>query len=713
MGAVIIDGSGYLDFATIAPAWQEGRVFYDSGSHSLSYYNNVSGITVNLGKEQLLEVRNGESSTIVNGTVVFISGAQGNLPAAYRASRVYAVDQADKVIGIATHDIAHNQAGYITTFGLVHDLNTQAFDEGSQLFLGTGGLFTTTPPTPPDHVVYLGMVTRQHPNDGHILVNVRIGQEIEELCNTSVSGLQSGQALVYDSSRFVWRNQNIVLPSQTGNFITTSQTGEFYPASNPSGFITGVDLTSYITTGQTGAFYASNNPSGFITGVDLSSYVQSSSTGVFVTTGQTGAFYPTTNPSGYITSGQTGAFYPAANPSGFITGVDLTSYVTTGQTEAFITSGQTGAFYPTSNPSGFITGVNLTSYITTGQTGVFQTTITGSSGYLPRFANNNTGLTSSSVFSTGGWLGIQTSSMIAPLDVRGNASISGAVQFRAGANGAGDMSVNGAGTLLLNPSNAGGANVYGTLSPSANNGALGTTNLRWSGEFSQLNVTGLRIYSSYVNATTGSYLELNSTTGRHLITTVSSGTGLIPLQLGINKSPYIYITTGGNVGIANATPNSSYALEVSGHIRSTNRLYLYDDFIQSDGNRNLQVDFISLNPVNSGTQNIGGSTVPWQTSYVKTGVVTAISMIPDTQIATSFNNSFYVFTGNINTGMQFPAISATNGRMYFVKNRGSGILTVSGTSLSGIFSSSVVTTFAINPGESFVFGNDGQYWNVM
>lgn len=61
----------------------------------------------------------------------------------------------------------------------------------------------------------------------------------------------------------------------------------------------------------TGVFYPLNsNPSGYITGVDLTNYVTKSSTGIFVTTGQTGVF---------ITTGQTGQFYPTSNPSGFLT----------------------------------------------------------------------------------------------------------------------------------------------------------------------------------------------------------------------------------------------------------------------------------------------------------------------------------------------------------------------------------------------------------
>lgn len=145
---------------------------------------------------------------------------------------------------------------------------------------------------------------------------------------------------------------DVVRPSETGNFITVSQTGAFYPRSNPSGFI---------DPSQTGAFYAASNPSGFITGVDLSAYV----------TGEV------------VRPSQTGAFYPASNPSGFITGVDLSAYVTgsvvrPSETGSFITTAQTGAFYPVSNPSGYITG----SVVRPNETGSFLTTSTADIRYV-------------------------------------------------------------------------------------------------------------------------------------------------------------------------------------------------------------------------------------------------------------------------------------------------------------------------------------------
>jgi len=89
----------------------------------------------------------------------------------------------------------------------------------------------------------------------------------------------------------------------------TSSLAELYPKTNPSGFITGVNLSAYtlnsntgsfVTTAQTENFYPKTNPSGFITGVNLSAYTLNSNTGSFVTTAQTGNFYPKNNPSGYI-----------------------------------------------------------------------------------------------------------------------------------------------------------------------------------------------------------------------------------------------------------------------------------------------------------------------------------------------------------------------------------------------------------------------------
>lgn len=118
-------------------------------------------------------------------------------------------------------------------------------------------------------------------------------------------------------------------------------------------------------------FYSTANPSGFITGIDLSNYA---------TTG-----YVDSSISGKLDSSASSSFYPVDNPSGFITGVDLSNYATTGYVDSSVsgkldtTAFNSGDFYSTANPSGFITGVDLSPYQLTADM----------SGYIPTSESAN------------------------------------------------------------------------------------------------------------------------------------------------------------------------------------------------------------------------------------------------------------------------------------------------------------------------------------
>jgi hypothetical protein len=141
----------YIDFTpqTTAPAHEEGRLFYDAGTFAMSYYNEEADVTVNIGQETMLRVRNNTGVDIANGAAVYINGSQGaNLP-------TIALAQADalatsRCIGLATHDIENNSNGYVTTLGEVRDLDTSSFSGGDVLFLSTsvaGELQNTRPTT--------------------------------------------------------------------------------------------------------------------------------------------------------------------------------------------------------------------------------------------------------------------------------------------------------------------------------------------------------------------------------------------------------------------------------------------------------------------------------------------------------------------------------------------------------------------------------------
>lgn len=190
---------------------------------------------------------------------------------------------------------------------------------------------------------------------------------VYNVSNQTISGVKNF------ASRPTVNGTGVLLSGEAS--VTGILTGVFYPLnSNPSGYITGVDLSNYVTKSSTGVFVTTGQTGSFITTSQTGEFVSTGATGVFIT----GSVVRPSETGNFITSSQTGAFYPASNPSGFITGVDLSAYVTgsvvrPSETGSFITTAQTGAFYPNSNPSGFITGVDLSSYVTTGQTGNFIT----------------------------------------------------------------------------------------------------------------------------------------------------------------------------------------------------------------------------------------------------------------------------------------------------------------------------------------------------
>lgn len=151
---------------------EEGLLFYDKKSHALSYYNDESDVVVNIGQETLLRVYNNTASTLLNGKVVYISGAFSGWPTAALASCT-SKTQAYAVLGLATADIEPSTYGYVCITGKVNDINTSSFSAGDTLYLDAiSGNVTKIPPLQPNYVVSVGEVLTSSSTQGSILVRI-------------------------------------------------------------------------------------------------------------------------------------------------------------------------------------------------------------------------------------------------------------------------------------------------------------------------------------------------------------------------------------------------------------------------------------------------------------------------------------------------------------------------------------------------------------
>ena len=219
----------------------------------------------------LAQVRNATGATLTKGTVVYISGATGQISTVSKA--IASGDSTSaQTLGMITANLPNNTNGYVTVFGLITDINTSAYEDGDQLYLsGTvAGGVTTTKPSAPTHLVYIAVVEYAHPTQGKLLVKVQNGYELEELHDVAISSPVTGQTLTYNSTTDLWSNTTVSLtagvngtlpianggtgqttataafnalaPSQTGNsgkYLTTDGTDTSW-ASNPLGTVTSV-----------------------------------------------------------------------------------------------------------------------------------------------------------------------------------------------------------------------------------------------------------------------------------------------------------------------------------------------------------------------------------------------------------------------------------------------------------------------------------------
>jgi hypothetical protein len=203
-----------------------------------------------------VNVKNGEGGTIYKGQPVYIKGADGSNIIIGLASNT-GEETSSKTLGLVVQDsLAQNALGTVITDGLLQGFDASTANAGDSIWLGpTGSLIygSANKPYAPDHLVYLGVVTRAQ-NNGELFVKVQNGYELDELHDVNVTGVSSGQFLFRNNNLWSGKNLSISDVSNLQSSLDSKQiTGDYYASSNPSGFISSVSQFNYISGDLTGS----------------------------------------------------------------------------------------------------------------------------------------------------------------------------------------------------------------------------------------------------------------------------------------------------------------------------------------------------------------------------------------------------------------------------------------------------------------------------
>ena len=178
---------------------------WDAGEGGLGIQLNPN-VQVTLGQEIIVLVNNNNGSTISKGQAVYLYGAQGQRPSVRLASNTSDTTSA-KTLGIAAENILAGAEGFVVSQGVVKNINTNAYNEGDVLWLGTTpGSLTTTKPQGPLHGVFVGVVTKKNASSGRIYVKAQNGYELDELHDVRISGVANDDLILYNSASSIWVN---------------------------------------------------------------------------------------------------------------------------------------------------------------------------------------------------------------------------------------------------------------------------------------------------------------------------------------------------------------------------------------------------------------------------------------------------------------------------------------------------------------------------
>lgn len=254
----------YIDMSTTAPSTGAvGRFRWNDQDGTVDLGMKGGNVTLQIGQEQFMRAVNKTGASLNESAYqcVKIDGAQGQRPKLALAQANNDANSAD-TIGLVTETIPDNLEGFVTTSGIVRDINTtgslqgETWADGDVLYLSgtTAGQVTNIKPTAPIHTVVVGFVIHSHITQGKIFVKVDNGYEIDELHNVLITpAVLAGSLLVYDATASVWKNarltpgSNISITNADGSITIATSSSITADINNNTGRL--IDSTVSLTNG--------------------------------------------------------------------------------------------------------------------------------------------------------------------------------------------------------------------------------------------------------------------------------------------------------------------------------------------------------------------------------------------------------------------------------------------------------------------------------
>ena len=241
-----------IDFTTSND--ESRKLYWDNDNHTLSLEMG-NGVIQQIGQEQLSEVRNSTGSTILNGTVVMITGSVGE---SGRLTVAPSINNGSihsrEIVGITTHDILTGEDGIVTSFGLVRDIPIsikpagETWAAGQRLYTNPTivGSMTNIEPSAPNLKVIIGQIVFVDETKFSIFVRLNHGSYLGGDNNVQVTDLVTNDILFYNATTSRWENIGILDLDLNAVQSAVADLGNYYDATDVESVLQEIGLETVI-----------------------------------------------------------------------------------------------------------------------------------------------------------------------------------------------------------------------------------------------------------------------------------------------------------------------------------------------------------------------------------------------------------------------------------------------------------------------------------
>lgn len=213
---VIVDDAGTLTLPDqVIGGLPAGSLAY--AAPNLFFQNNEAEVTLDIGSQTRLYVRNQTGSTIVKGKAVYISGTSGGLtPKALISLARANAESTSTCIGLTAHDIENSTEGWVTIKGYFPVTPSLGFTSTDTVYLSetTAGEVTNVKPSSPNLSVVIGTVTTTPASSTTISIRPQAPQP-----GAATNGFFDTYRSAAGTGKFAVPPPSWAFPTQQGNYF--------------------------------------------------------------------------------------------------------------------------------------------------------------------------------------------------------------------------------------------------------------------------------------------------------------------------------------------------------------------------------------------------------------------------------------------------------------------------------------------------------------